>query len=367
MQNKNLTRRQFFEIFGYTALVGTAFYLGSNRIVDLLSKPKQNRFLAGVDFDGYNVNREATVKLPNGGYKVIETGYYSIYTVLEFAKRVHANLIGIVPYYPEKLFRNSDQDQIDYNEYRFELLKEGDGVVRGILNHSDVRGKKYVLFRIKDFPDYQKLPKEFDGYDFLGHLAENIARISSIASAKNSIIELEANITDESSNRVNKIIERVKKIYPKIVTAISLIDHKDRFGDLWYRKVLDDYSKNADVVILNSYLSDTKQLKENILHIKGKNKKVIPRVITGEFRRNYGFSGDEKDLEAMVNTAYENADGCIVGDISGVWLYVGEKNLLDGGRRRDSLKRLYFKYLGYSMEEPSNSTIPQVFNGVSGL
>lgn len=361
----NINRREFLSLVGGSLLAGAAVFKSKDKAIKFFSPPKQNRFLAGVDFEGYE--KEVTIELPDGSFKTIEIGYFSSYYIVEFARNYYSNLVSMIPYYPAELYKNEreDQEEINYHEYKFKLIKEGDDMVKEVLNHSKMKDKRYALFRIKDFPAYERFQKEYKDYDILEHLSTNVARVSDVVFAKNSIIELEAKLAGETPEHINKIFKRVKEVYPKIINAISITVHKDSSGDWWYKNYIGEYSKMADMIILNGYFLNPEELKENISNVKkDTKKKVIARILTGGYRKLYGFNGDEKDLESMIKVAYENTDGCIVGDMNGAWLYGGDKNVLDNGRRKAAASKLYFKFLSYKKEESSNPTLPQIFDGM---
>ncbi len=364
-----LTRREALGLLGSAVVAGAGFKFGKERIINFVTKPKPNTFIAGVDFEAY---RKERVKMPNGDYKEIDFSRYtstSSYSIAEFANETYSNLISMIPYYPNLIDENPDilLDKNPKEEYKFELLKSGDDIVKEILNYRDVKEKKWVLFRIKNFPEYELFFKDPPGYSFLENLVSNVARVSEFVFANNSIIELEARLVGETPEQINNLFKIAKEVYPKIVRAISITDHNDANGELWYPKVIEDYSKNAEIVIINNYLSDESGLKENISKLKKllnkdnkQRKKIFARILTGDFRKGYGFRGDEKELESMLKVAYENADGCIVGDLNGAWTFYGEKNPLDTGRRKAAISKSYFKFLGYKLQKNNNTTIPSM-------
>ncbi|MBI2672954.1 hypothetical protein HYX19_01730 [Candidatus Woesearchaeota archaeon] len=367
-----LTRREILGLLGSAVIVGAGLKIIKEKIKDFVTKPKPNTFIAGIDFEAY---RDERIKMPNGDYKEISIGSFtstSAYSIAELAQKTYSNLISVIPYYPDIIDKNPDTplDKNPKEEYKFELLKSGDEVIKNVLSNSDIKDKKWALFRIKNFPEYELLFKNFSSYSFLENLVSNVSRVSELIFANNAIIELEARLVGETPEQISNLFKIAKEVYPKIVRAISITDHSDASGELWYPKVIEDYSKNAEIVIINNYLSDESGLKENILNLKKKlnignrpRKKIFARILTGEFRKNYGFMGDEKELESMLKVAYENADGCIACDLNGAWLFSGEKNPLDTGRRRAAVSRSYFKFLGYKLQKNNNPTIPQMMDG----
>lgn len=347
MEGRNRIKNFFKSLSLATAIfVGYGFFYTQfdTSLIKALSKKKE--FITGLDFEAYNQKERISIvkKIENPTTaEVTEVENWSLYVsmddVWKWQNLSYANALGFTPYNGniETYYRSDDEKE----KSSLEILAEGDTNIRGLAEKTTK--PNVLILKIKgNTKSYEKLCKE----DPLTFVAERIAR-NTVDYDNKIIIEFEAP-DDGNYEAHKKRIDLVKKINPgfKIATSLEKDESYDNSSNTWDPEKSKKYWEDSDIIILEDYFSKPSDLEKSIQKFKTATKgrkQVWVRVVVGNKRINTkgieNLEADLKEYEQTLNVVQKHADGCLVSDADGTWLF--SRKSYDKNETLKRTKQLY--------------------------
>lgn len=309
-------------------------------------------YIVGIDFEAYNKKEKLGISIRNKddkstddvANKEIENwSYIYSYTIAMYMSGAYANALGFTPYYGN--IYSEEKKTIG------ERLGEGDETLEKIVQ--EIEKPNITIIRVRGDKSAYEYLKENDPLTFITkRMARNVTDYD-----YKVIIELE--MPDDGDYKAhNERIAYIKKMNPKLRIATTL-DKKEGYNEetgLWDPERSRKYWENSDIIILEDYFSNPSKLEKSIKDFKEATmggKQVWVRVVVGNQRINErnikDLNAEVEEYERVLEVVKNNADGCLVNDTNGIWLY--SDNPYDKGERKNRTKQMYKKFRRIKIEK----------------